>query len=117
MSALSGLTGLTFRLARSGSQFGRDGASAPSDAFAIGFEAKHYKNDIGTDDLAGKSVSAGVCMGGKVDLWAVATTAEIGEQTVSALAPALEERGITWLSLDWTSDPLPPFGHPAGQRA
>lgn len=105
--ALADLTGLTFRLARSGLQNGRDAASSPSSDYAIGFEAKLYSGDIRTEDLAGKSVLAGIFMGGAVDVWAVGTTAEIGEQTISTLVPALEEQGVTLLALDWTDRPLP----------
>src|SRR5262245_29472170 len=55
--ALSAVTGLVFRLARSGSQFGRDATSDPP-PFAIAMEAKRYGGPLRLEDLAGKAVVA-----------------------------------------------------------
>jgi hypothetical protein len=107
--ALATLSGLTFRLSKSGSQFGRDAASNPSSVFAIGFESKLYGGNLRLEDLAGKATLASIFQGGKVDVWALGTTAAVGEQTVAELIPALEERGVSLLVLDWTSLPLPPL--------
>src|SRR5438034_3695732 len=50
------ISGLLFRLAKSGSQFGRD-ASTPSGPFSIAMEAKRYATGLSLEDLAGKARS------------------------------------------------------------
>jgi hypothetical protein len=107
--ALSGITGLNVRLAKSGSQAGRDASSTPSSEFAIALEAKLYRRDLPLEALAGKSVLAGFYLAGQVDVWAVATTSEVGDQTITESSAILEERGITLLVLDWAQNPLPPL--------
>src|SRR5690242_4716654 len=42
---LTDLTGLSMRLAKSGSQFGRDGRTAAAD-FSVAMEAKRYTDDL-----------------------------------------------------------------------
>jgi hypothetical protein len=69
-TALSEFSGLTIRLAKSGSQFGRDGRS-PSGAFAIAMEAKRYSDELRLGDLAGKAAVAGHLLNDSVDLWVI----------------------------------------------
>ena len=105
-TALANLTGLTFRLAKSGSQFGRD-ASTPRAPFAIAMEAKRYKDKLRLETLAGKAAVALTELAGKIDAWVVGATSELGDGVESKLRDIIEREGITLLTLDWSSHPDP----------
>jgi hypothetical protein len=105
-SALADLTGLTFRLAKSGSQFGRD-ASTPRGRFAIAMEAKRYKEPLRLEDVAGKIWVASNELASNVDVWVLCATSEMGDGVLPKLEQMLEDKGITLLILDWTLAPLP----------
>jgi hypothetical protein len=106
--ALSELSGLTIRLAKSGLQFGRDGKSSFG-PFAIAMEAKRYRDKLGLEDLAGKAVLAAYFLQEKVDVWVVGATSEVGDVTLEKLTLILEDYGVALLPLDWASHPLPPL--------
>lgn len=101
-------SGLTFRLAKSGSQFGRD-ASSPDAPFAIAIEAKRYDGDLRFEDLAGKATIAAYALAGRIDVWVLGATSEVGDDTLAKLTQVLEQRGITLVALDWAARPLPPL--------
>lgn len=105
-SALADITELTFRLAKSGFQFGKD-ATTPAGTFAIAMEAKRYDDKIGLDAVAGKALIAGNALAGKVDLWVLAATAEVGDTVETTLREILDKDGISLLTLDWSPRPLP----------
>jgi len=107
-SALSAQTGLVIRLAKSGSQFGRDASSGPS-PFAVAMEAKRYDENLRLETLAGKVVVGGHVLSGKVDLWILGATSEVGEDTVRQLTEILEKHGVSLLVLDWSPRPLSPL--------
>lgn len=107
--ALASVTGYTFRLARSGSQFGRD-ASMPNAPFAIAMEAKRYTNPVSLAELAGKSTLAAFDLADNIDVWALAATVEVGDVQQRYIEEILERAGITLLTLDWTDAGLPPLG-------
>ena len=73
---LAAFSGLTLRLAKSGSQFGRDGSSTIA-PFAIAMEAKRYDGDLRLEDLAGKVVVAGSELEGRIDVWALGATSSV----------------------------------------
>lgn len=106
--ALAAFTGMTFRLARSGSQFGRDGAT-PSGPFSIAMEAKRYSSSVPLQELVGKATLAAFDLAGEIDLWVLAATVEVGETTQRSLGQILEREGISLLTLDWTDASLPPL--------
>ena len=106
--ALARITGYTFRLARSGSQFGRD-AATPNAHFAIAMEAKRYNDSVPLQELVGKSTLASFDLAEGIDLWVLAATVEIGEQTERKLEAILDREGISLLTLDWTDAGLPPL--------
>jgi len=105
-TALADLTGLTFRLAKSGLQFGRD-ASTPRGRFAIAMEAKRYSEPLSLENVAGKIWIASHELASDVDLWALCATSEVGDGVLAKLEQMLEEHGISLLMLDWTAAPLP----------
>jgi hypothetical protein len=105
---LAAFSGLTFRLAKSGSQFGRDGSSTAA-PFAIALEAKRYDSDLRLEELAGKVVVAGSELEGRIDVWALGATSNVGDGTLAKLTGILEQHGIALLPLDWAARPLPPM--------
>jgi hypothetical protein len=106
--ALSGVTGLVIRLAKSGSQFGRD-ASSGVGPFAVAMEAKRYDDNLRLEVLAGKVVLGGHVLEGKVDLWVLGATSEVGDDVERHLLEILDNYGVSLLVLDWTPRPLPPL--------
>ncbi|WP_309806621.1 restriction endonuclease [Novosphingobium capsulatum] len=106
--ALAELTGYTFRLARSGAQFGRDAATTKA-PFSIAMEAKRYTDSVPLQELVGKATLAAAVLAEGIDLWALAATVEISEPTQRQLEEILDERGITLVTLDWTDTGLPPL--------
>ena len=105
-TAMSDLTGLTFRLAKSGSQFGRD-AATPRARFAAALEAKRYNAELTLEDLLGKAELASTELRGDVDVWALCATSEVGEGTQRKLDAKLEQDGITLVTLDWSHSTQP----------
>jgi hypothetical protein len=106
--ALTEYTGYVFRLARSGSQFGRDAATTNA-PFAIAMEAKRYSDTIPLQELVGKSTLASFALADGIDLWVLAATVEVGEPTERQLESILDQGGISLLTLDWTEAGLPPL--------
>lgn len=105
---LAAMTGFVFRLAKSGSQFGRDASTIPG-LFAVAMEAKLYKRNPRLEDLAGKAVVGGQALSGKIDLWVLGATSEVGDNTVKQLSEILDSYGVSLLMLDWAPSPLPPL--------
>ncbi|EKD82893.1 MAG: hypothetical protein ACD_39C01021G0001, partial [uncultured bacterium] len=93
-------TGFTFRIAKSGSQFGRDGSSESHGLFSVAFEAKRYNESSKLKDreLAGELIQAHgsiPCL----DLWILAATIEVGD-SVENLRRQAEYLGVDLLILD-----------------
>ncbi len=117
--ALANLSGFTFRLARSGSQFGRDGATTAGQ-FSIAMEAKRYRKSVPLQELVGKSALAAFELADDVDVWVLAATVEVSEPTQRRL-----QETSTWryhppdagLGEDWNSTLGDAPRGDAGQRA
>lgn len=107
-SLIAAKTGLQIRLAKSGSQFGRD-ASSPRDLFAIAMEAKRYDSNLRLEELLGKATVAGFALGADTDLWVIGATTEIGDDIVRKVTIVVEQNGMSVLFLDWSPAPLPPL--------
>lgn len=107
-TCIASLARLPLRFAKSGLQFGRDMSSAPDD-YAVAAECKLYKNDISLEDLIGKVRLAADHLAGNVGLWALCSTAEVGDVTVKELDASLSARGIDLVMLDWPDAGLPPL--------
>lgn len=108
-SSLGALTGMAFRLAKSGSQGGRDASNASSDPFAISLECKLYTDRLTLERLAGKLIIAANTLDGRIDLWALAATSEVGDQVEKQLTTIVEDRGVSLVLLDWTAQGVPPL--------
>jgi hypothetical protein len=101
-TVVADITGLQIRLAKSGSQFGRD-ASSPRDAFAIAIEAKRYNSGLRLEDLLGKASVAGVALGGDTDLWILGATSEVGDDVVRNISGVVEGYGMSVVFMDWST--------------
>ena len=101
-------TGLQIRLAKSGSQFGRDASSARG-PFTIAIETKRYDSKLRLETLAGKVALAGFSLGGDTDLWVVGATSEAGDDVVKKVSAIADTYGISVVFLDWSPHMIPPL--------
>ncbi|MBI1290193.1 hypothetical protein GC173_02970 [bacterium] len=101
-------TGQSFRLAKSGSQRGRDGDSA-FDGGATYFEGKRYKQSPKTDAITVKIFDLMNDDTGQVDLWVLGATCEIAAQTATDTRRLSEKIGIGSVVLDWNENDLGPL--------
>ena len=97
--ALSRLTGFRFRICGSGTQFGGD-AATDSGETAIVFEAKRYESKVGRRDAIGAFADASLTRP-ELDVWILAATCVVGDQTVQTLQQLSEEMGVDVQVLDW----------------
>ena len=102
--ALSRISGVPFRLAKSGTQFGIDGASAHAED-AICFECKRHKEEPSYADVVVKIEELSSRKDEADLLWVLACTAPISTQLVDQLRKKAAKDGIEILTLDWTGDP------------
>lgn len=104
---LNAITGIPFRLAASGSQFGIDGDAAYVQD-TICFEGKRYDKKIPKDQIFTKlfeiSISDSV-----TDIWILGATSQVSTQIAAAARKFGEKEGISILILDWAATTLPPF--------
>jgi hypothetical protein len=105
---LGSVTGQSFRLARSGSQRGRDGDSA-FDGGATYFEGKRYRESPRPAEITAKLFDLVNDDAGQVDLWILGATCEISTQTTAAMRVACERMGIGSVLLDWSDNDLGPL--------
>ena len=104
--ALSRISGVPFRLAKGGAQFGIDGAAAYEED-AICFECKRYKEEPPYTDLIGKIEQLSSHKDEADLLWALVCTASISTQLAGGLREKAARDGIEVLILDWTGAPPP----------
>lgn len=93
---LARISGHDFRLAKSGAQNGKDGASQS----AIAFEAKRYDRPIPDDQVVTKVFRAGAAAT-PPHLWILGATVEVSTQLVDVLTAGAERLGVGLLLLDW----------------
>ncbi|MCW2308945.1 hypothetical protein [Rhodobium gokarnense] len=105
---LGEVTGQSFRLAKSGSQRGRDGDSA-FDGGATYFEGKRYKQSPKPAEITAKLFDLLSDDAGQVDLWVLGATCEIAAQTATDMRRVCESQGIGSVLLDWNENDLGPL--------
>jgi hypothetical protein len=104
--ALETVTNLPFRLAKSGTQFGIDGASSFSD-YPVSFECKRYtKTSLKSDDILAKIKKVAIS-GNPIDLWILAATCTVSTQDANDTEKAAISDGFHSLILDWDEEFLP----------
>jgi hypothetical protein len=105
-STLTEITGVPFRLAGSGSQFGLDGkASYASDT--VCFEGKRYAGRIPRTEVLSKIAELSLRDDSDTDLWILGATAPVGTQLADDIRRLGEKSGIATLILDWTDHQIP----------
>lgn len=102
---LGELTGQSFRLAKSGTQRGRDGDSA-FDGGATYFEGKRYKENLSKNDISTKLFDVANDDTGMVDLWILGATCEVASQTVEDGRKFSAKSGFGFTVLDWSNNDL-----------
>lgn len=102
---LASITGQPFRLAKSGTQRGRDGDTA-FDGGATYFEAKRYRKNLNKTEIAAKYVDLVSDDTGQVDLWVLGATCEIAAQTTTELRSLFDRIGVGFVLLDWSENDL-----------
>ena len=99
---LGEITGQSFRLAKSGTQRGRDGDSA-FDGGATYFEGKRYKEGLSKNDVSTKLFDVANDDAGLVDLWILGATCEVASQTVEDGRRFAGKNGFGIVVLDWSN--------------
>ncbi len=102
---LGSITGQSFRLAKSGSQRGRDGDSA-FDGGATYFEGKRYRKSPKPAEITAKLFDLVKDDAGQVDLWILGATCEIAAQTATDMRFVCEKLSIGSVLLDWSDNDL-----------
>jgi hypothetical protein len=102
---LSSITGIPFRLAGSGSQFGLDGkASFQNDP--ICFECKRYDKSPSRESILAKITDLSINEH-EVDIWVLVSTASIKTQIIDDVRKAGDKNGLFVFVLDWSDSSLP----------
>ena len=98
-SVLTDITGIPFRLAASGSQFGSDG-SAVREEDGVSFECKRYEDRIPRSEILSKIAELSLSSA-SVDAWFLCATSEVSAQIAGDVSRHGRESGIGTLVLDW----------------
>jgi hypothetical protein len=107
-AALHEITGVPFRLASNGRQFGIDGKHA-YDADSICFEGKRYDGKIPREKVITKIADL-ARSGSHPDLvWVLGATTSVDTQLADDVRNDGREKGISVLILDWSTAYLPPL--------
>ena len=96
---LTDITGISFRLAASGSQFGSDG-SAVREEDGVSFECKRYKDRIPRSEILSKIAELSLSSA-SVDAWFLCATSEVSAQIARDVRKHGREFGIGTIVLDW----------------
>ena len=96
---LTDITGIPFRLAASGSQFGMDG-SALSEEDGVSFECKRYVDKVPRNEILSKIADLRF-NSASVDAWFLCATSEVSAQIAGDVRRHGRESGIGTLVLDW----------------
>ena len=105
--ALREITGVPFRLARSGSQFGVDGR-ASHQADPICFEGKRYSGRLPRNEVLAKLTDVRLHQQ-DTDIWVLGATSQVGSQLTDDARQLGAKDGFQVLILDWAALDLPPL--------
>jgi len=106
-ATLREISGVPFRLARSGSQFGVDGMPA-YEGDTICFEGKRYDGTVPRNEVLSKIAELSI-HGTETDIWVLGATSQIGSQLADDARLLGSKNGIFVMILDWSETGLPPF--------
>jgi len=106
-ATLCEISGVPFRLAHSGSQFGVD-AKPAYEGDAICFEGKRYDGKVPRPEVLSKIAELSI-KDTENDIWVLGATSSIGSQLADDARELGAKNGIVVLILDWSKTDLPPF--------
>jgi hypothetical protein len=105
---LGKISGQDFRLAKSGTQHGKDGETLPS-ANRIAFEGKLYDTNLSDVDVLAK-IAQVIASSNPPDVWILGATVGVSTQLVDTAHAAANKGGVGILILDWPpTSQLPPL--------
>ncbi len=105
---LTEITGVPFRLARSGSQHGVD-ANPAYQSDSICFEGKRYDGSIPRAEILSKIAELSIRDDGQTDLWVLGASTAVSSQLANDVRKLGDENGIGTLILDWSGADIPPL--------
>ena len=105
-TVLTEITGIPFRVAASGSQFGSDGSSVREED-GVCFECKRYEGTIPRRDIQSKLAELPL-RSSHVEAWFLCATSPVKDQLARDIQEIGRRQGITTFILDWTGT-LPPL--------
>jgi len=106
-AALREITGVPFRLAGGGLQFGVDGKPA-YEGDTICFEGKRYDGSVPRTEVLSKIAELSI-NDTETDIWVLGATSQIKSQLADNARVLGAKNGIVVLILDWSKIDLPPF--------
>lgn len=101
------ISGVPFRLAGGGSQFGVDGKPTYEED-AICFEGKRYADKIPPTEVFSKIAELSI-KDSETDIWVLGATSQIGSQLADSARQLGSKNGIFVLILDWSETDVPPL--------
>jgi hypothetical protein len=108
-TVLGKISGQDFRLAKSGLQNGKDGATSATADSHISFEAKRYDTKINDNEVLTK-ITRLIGSSAPPDVWVLGATVEASTQLLDPMQSAAGKHGIGTLVLDWPSaSAVPPL--------
>jgi len=106
-ATLREISGVPFRLAGSGSQFGVDGKPA-YEGDVICFEGKRYADTVPRTEVLSKIAELSI-HDTEIDIWVLGATSQIRSQLADDARGLGAKDGIIVLILDWSETDLPPL--------
>lgn len=106
-ATLCEISGVPFRLAGSGSQFGVDGKPT-YEGDVICFEGKRYTETVPRAEVLSKIAELSI-KNTEIDIWVLGATSQISSQLADDVRGLGIKNGIIVLILDWSEIDLPPF--------
>lgn len=108
-TVLGKISGQDFRLAKSGLQNGKDGATSATADNHISFEGKRYDTKINDNEVLTK-ITRLIGSSTPPDVWVLGATVEASTQLLDPMQSAAAKNGIGTLVLDWPSaSAVPPL--------
>lgn len=104
--ALKKITGIPFRLAKSGSQRGMDGKESEIKN-CIYFECKLYSNSIPKNEIFSKVAELGIHNDETDLVWILAATVPVSVQDANDLQKIATKMGVIPLIFDWSTNQIP----------
>ena len=107
-ATLTEITGVPFRLAGGGRQFGVD-AKPAYESDSVCFEAKRYKGRVPRAEVLSKIDELSISDDSNIELWVLCATSRVKSQDADDFRKKGQQNGISILILDWSVPVIPPL--------